>query len=279
MPPATAPQLSLLTTFRGEARLAQLHTQLHWLSRVRSAEGFTDFELILIEGDRRPTVNQLVAGYDWVRYEHHYMHSIFRKPPLLNHAAELARGQFMIPFDVDLLPARGVLRRHVELASLSSKLLITGYRLQLPNLFDEKEELPTSDDLFASLDIEDNSLLGPEDNQRALRKYLIKNERFGVCPCFPAEVYRAAGGTDEQFVGWGSEDQDLIESVCARGLTLMRTYDLVYFHLPHEHEADWGDPKLTASNRRLLADRRPMRLAAASLRLEKERESHENLLD
>ena len=268
-PASTAPRLSLLTTFRGEARLPQLQTLLRWLSRIRSVEDFIDFELILVEGDQRPTVNELVAGYDWVQYEHFYMPELFRKPPLLNQAARLARGQFMIPFDVDLLPAAGVLHRHLELASNSPQLLIAGYRVQLSRNFDDNEELPSSDALFASFDIEDNSLLGPEDNQRALRKYLIAGERFGVCPCFPVEAYRAAGGTDEQFVGWGSEDQDLIESVCARGLTLVRAYDLVYFHLPHEHEADWGDPSLTASNRRLLAQRRQMRLTTANLAIRK----------
>jgi hypothetical protein len=261
-PTATAPRLSLLTTFRGDARLPHLRILLRWLARIRSLEGLTDFELILVEGAARPTVEHLVAGYDWVQYRHLHMPAIFHKPLLINCGARLARGQFVMPFDVDLLPAAGVLRRHLELATAAPDFLVSGYRVQLSRMFEEVEELPSSEVLFAGLDIEDNSLLGPEDNPRALRKYLIAGERFGVCPAFPAEAFRAVGGSNEQFVGWGSEDQDLIEAVCARGLTLVRAYDLVYFHLPHEHEADWRDPALIAGNRQHLAERRRARLVA-----------------
>ncbi len=92
----------------------------------------------------------------------------------------------------------------------------------------EELSLPTSKALISSLDIEDTSPLGPEDNPRALRKYLLDNQRFGVCPCFPKTLFERIGGYNEDYRGRGPEDQDIIERVCGNGLTLVRSYDLLY---------------------------------------------------
>jgi len=257
-----APRLSLLTTYRGIARLPYLRLMLRWLDRLRREEQCTTFELLLIEGAGSPTVAALAATYPWVRYDHLPQTGLFHKPPLLNRAAQLARGQFLMPFDLDLLPGAQVLARHLALAEASPRCLVAGYRVQLPALWAEEAELPEAAALRAGLGIEDEGVLGPEDNGRALRKYLLRGERFGVCPCIPAELYGAVGGMDEQFVGWGSDDQDLIEKLCAHGLTLVRAFDFIYFHLPHEHEKTWTDPELIAANRKLLAERRQARLAA-----------------
>jgi hypothetical protein len=264
---AAPPRLSLLSTFRGAARLPHLQLMLRWLARLRTAEQCTDFELLLIEGDAQPTVAALAAHYSWVRYHHLPQPARFHKPPLLNCAARLARGQFLMPFDVDLLPGAEVLGRHLALALESPRCLVAGYRVQLPALWAVDAELPPGAALAAGLDVEDGRVLGPEDNPRALRKYLLRGERFGVCPCIPAAAYAAVGGMDEQFIGWGADDQDLIEKLCTQGLTLVRACDFIYFHLPHEHEKTWTDPELIAANRRLLAERRQARLAAQETEL------------
>jgi hypothetical protein len=229
---------------------------LVWLSRVRESEGFADFELVLAEGAERPTAEgQAAAHGDWVRYLHLPMPGTFHKAALLNRAVASARGDYLIPFDVDLLPADGVLARHLSLAVESPRCLVAGYRVQLPGM-PEAAPLPTAGTILGGLDVADESLLCNEDAPLSLRENLVEGQRFGVCPCFPSGLVRGLGGHIEDYLGWGCEDQDLIERACASGLTLVRAYDLLYFHLPHEYESDWRDPALVAANRRRFAERR-----------------------
>lgn len=258
---SSAPRLSLLTTYR--RREAHLKVLLPWLARIRDEEGFTDFEVILAEGEERPTAAATYAEqYDWVRYLHVEMPGRFHKSVLLNRAYEVSRGEFLIHLDADLLPARGVLARHLMLAAESPRCLMTGYRIQLPWMLDAESALPTSEEISHILTTDDTpfeKMICSEDDITTLCKYLLKGERFGVCPCFPRNAYEAVGLTHEGYLGWGGEDQDLIESICDQGLSMVRSYDLLYFHLPHEHESEWADPALLAENRKLFAARRDER--------------------
>jgi hypothetical protein len=247
------PRLSLLTAYRG--REEHLSVLLPWLQRVRETEGFTDFELVLVEGDIHPTAEATAQTYEWIRYLFVPMSDVFHKAILLNQAAAAARGEYHILFDVDLLPAKGVLARHLMLASESPRCLISGYRVQLPQMLDP-QNLPAASTLLASLDLNDETLLCNEDAPLSLRENLIDGQRFGVCSCFPARLVDELGGLFEDYIGWGCEDQDLIERMCASHLTLVRSYDLLYFHLPHGHEVGWRDASLIAENRKRFAERR-----------------------
>jgi len=245
-----AVSLSLLTAYRG--RREYLDIQLAWLQRIREEEAFTDFEVVLVEGDLAPTVSHLPneRGLDWVRYVFVPMGHVFHKAGLLNEAILHARGAWIMPFDVDLLPAPQVLARHLQLAQNASLTLMCGYRVQLPEMFPTDLSLPAAQTVLHAFNSRDPDLLCPEDNHTALAKYLVGGERFGVCPCFETRRLKAVGGHDEVYAGWGAEDQDLIERVCASGRTLVRAYDLLYFHLPHGKEPGWGDAALTEANRK-----------------------------
>ena len=249
----TNPRLSLLTAYRN--REEHLRVLLAWLHRLRDTESFTDFELVLVEGDTQPTAQAIAEVYEWVRYLHVPMSDVFHKAVLLNKAAAVAHGEYRILFDVDLLPASGVLARHLMLASASPRCLISGYRVQLPQTLDP-DKLPLASTLLAGLDLNDETLLCNEDFPLSLRENLIDGQRFGVCSCFPAKLFDELGGLFEGYVGWGCEDQDLIERMCFSELTLVRSYDLLYFHLPHGHEIGWREGALIAQNRKLFAERR-----------------------
>lgn len=232
-------RLALLTAYR--ARPEHLARQRDWLQRLR-AEELDDFEWIVVEGDERSSAAAELE-LPWCRHERVPMAGPFHKSLLLNRAARLSRAELLCPFDVDLLPAHGVLSLHCRLASEAPGMLVAGYRLNL-------SELP---DVGASL--RDWSLgdvaLGPEESPSALRKYLLAGERFGVCPVYRRSDWEVVGGMDERYVGWGAEDQDLTQRIVALGRTLVRSYDLLYFHMPHGQEAGWHDPALTERNRAL----------------------------
>jgi hypothetical protein len=250
----TPPTLSLLTAYRGRA--SHLDVLLPWLARVREVEGFADFELIVVEGDAEPTAERAAGGYDWVRYVHVPMTGVFNKSVLVNRAAELARGSYLMVYDVDLLPAEGVLARHLSLALGAPHLLFAGYRVQLLEPL-SPGALPAAGALLASLDDDNPRHICPEDRGGPTLNYILSGVRFGVCPCYPADIFRAVGGLHEGYVGWGAEDEDFVERVCARGLTLVRAYELLYFHLPHEvYQPGWQEPALLDANLRRLAERR-----------------------
>lgn len=83
----------------------------------------------------------------------------------------------------------------------------------------------------------------------ALWKHLTKHEKFGVVPFFQRERLSEIGGWDEEFVGWGAEDQDLIERYLKNGYALCRCPELVYLHLFHKQETRWTEPFLVQQNR------------------------------
>ena len=248
---AEAPQLSLLTAYRG--RPAHLRVMLQWLERVRTAEGFTDFELILVEGAREPAAASLADRYDWVVYQHRLMEGTFHKTALLNRAATLARGKFLMIYDVDWLPAEGVLAKHLDVAMASPACLVTGYRLQLPEMIGS-DELPAASALLARMREGDVDAICSEDDYGGFLSHVLLRNPFGIAPCFPRSVFKAIKGLDETFVGWGPEDEDVLERACREGLTLVRAPDLVYLHLPHEYETDWFNREVIDTNRKRRAD-------------------------
>jgi len=248
-------RLSLLTAYRD--RPSHLLVLLDWLNRVRQEEKFLDFELILIEGSSRPTVGPACRQHDWVTYHFDEMPSAFNKARLLNRAASAARGAFLMPLDVDLLPAPGVLRKHAFLAESSPACLLSGFRIQLPSFSYPGPRIPR-EEVWRTLDRADPGLVCEEERYpSSLLERLLDGRRYGVCPCFPSKAFRDLGGYHEGYVGWGAEDQDLVERVCNAGLSLVRCYDLLYHHMPHPlDEAGWRDEGLMAANRALYFTRR-----------------------
>jgi GT2 family glycosyltransferase len=248
-------RLSLLTAYR--ARPAHLEVLLDWLNRVRQVDGFAEFELVLVEGSARPVAPTACRHHDWVKYRFVEMPDAFNKSRLLNRAATEARGAFLMPLDVDLLPGPGVLHTHLSLAERSPACLLSGFRIQLPAIPDHRRGA-TREEIWEQFNRTDMGLICEEDRYpRSLVERLLDGRRFGVCPCFPAEVFRAAGGYHEGYVGWGAEDQDLVERVCKAGLSLVRCYDLLYLHMPHPaDEVGWREERLTSANRTLYFARR-----------------------
>jgi GT2 family glycosyltransferase len=250
----TYPKLSLVTAYR--ARRAHLDLLLSRLADIREGEGFTDFELILVEGDAQPTVADLGERYEWLRYLYVPLPGPFNRALLTNRGAAVSKGEYLMAYDVDLLPAEGVLANHLALATASPVCLVAGYRLQLPEMLSAPVVLPSADQLIEGSGVLRKPLVCPEDSYGSLVKYLLCQEKGGVCTCYPAKAFSAVGGLDEDFVGWGPEEQDLMERICDTDLALVRSYDLLYYHLPHDREEEWYDAVLIAANRERLDERR-----------------------
>lgn len=95
----------------------------------------------------------------------------------------------------------------------------------------------------------EQSHTAPEDQPTALWKHLMRYEKFGVVPFFCRDRLLAIGGWDERFLGWGAEDQDMMEGYLSTGVSLCRCPELLYLHLCHLTDPNWSEVQLIQQNR------------------------------
>lgn len=222
-------KLSLIVTYR--QRETHLKAQLDWWkNRVTQ-----DIELIIVEADEQPSTWIESAIASPIKYAFLPCKGVFHKTKALNLGLSLAQGEFVAPFDVDLIALGNTLCQHLQIAQLAPQLLVTGYRIM------SQAEEPMAKDSWT---------IAPEDMPTALRKQLIDGERFGVVPYFNRHRLLKIGGWDEKFVGWGGEDQDIIERYLQAGYHLCRCPQLVYLHLPHPPNQLWTETSLVEQNRK-----------------------------
>lgn len=238
-------ELTLLIPYR--QREKALGSFCDWLIRTRNSEVCPDVRVLLLEGSLTPTEKVCMmtanAGIEYYFIENE---GVFHKTRLLNFGLKLVSSHYVLAYDVDLIPYRYSLLRHLHLTKSSPLFLVTGYRLML-----DRASL-----IGSNLDEEiERATIAPEDLPTALKKHLTSFEKFGVLPMFETELLQQLGGWDENFLGWGGEDQDLIERYSRLGFTLCRVPELVYLHLHHGYEPDWHSPDILTRNRSYYYDK------------------------
>lgn len=124
-------QLSLLVTYR--QRETHLKTQIAWWLKQSEQGIFQNCEVLLIEvsANSSPKVTEAIADLP-IRYVHCPCSGIFHKTKALNFGLAIAQGQWIVPFDVDLIPVGNTLLRQLEIAMQAPNLLVTGYRVMSP---------------------------------------------------------------------------------------------------------------------------------------------------
>lgn len=240
--------LTLLIPYR--RRQASLLSLLKYLEINSFPQDWPELQILLLEGDQSPSISiQSLAQHLGLEYQFLDVGATFHKTRLLNYGLSLVKTAYVAAYDVDLIPLHlTVLRRHLWLAGASPALLITGYRLMLS--IESWPGYPALTELATSAQI------APEDQPSALCKHLVANERFGVLPLFATERLQKIGGWDETFLGWGAEDQDVIERYLGNDLCLCRVPELVYLHLAHPYPPDWYSSEGVERNRRYYYSKR-----------------------
>lgn len=230
-------QLSLITVYRDRA--LHLNTQLAWWQQ--QAPHLTHCEWIIIEAAKSPSPGlEKNLKSQGIQYKFLENNGTLHKTKALNLAIKIAQGDYLTPFDVDLIPLQNTLQQHLKLAHISPQLLITGYRVMSPVPSLKLSEIEPT---LVRCEI------APEDKPSALRKHLLDAERFGVLPFFQRQRLLEINGWDEEFVGWGAEDQDLIERYLDNFAFLCRSPHLVYLHLYHDSNRHWHENPNIIANR------------------------------
>jgi hypothetical protein len=230
--------LTLLIPYR--KRLQHLKTFVRWFADDPSYGGRV--EAILLELDGAPSEAREMARASGLRYQFIECAGVFHKTLALNRGLSLAVGTLVTSFDIDLVPINDALNRQLRAALESPAVLFTAYRLLSRRTQVAPEEVAGA---------AETARISSEDGRSALRKYLVNGERFGQVPLFETETLRRLRGWDESFIGWGAEDQEVIERyVSAAGKVFVRAPDFTYLHLFHKPAAFWNEPELTAENRK-----------------------------
>ena len=234
------PSLTLIVPYRD--RREHLESLVDWCSADPACARGGEVEVIVLEVDARPTVAREAVERAGLRYEFVDCPGVMHKSGALNVGLGLARGELVTPFDVDLVPIDGALRRHMRAALASPKVLLTGYRLLTRRRRVRPDEVRR---------VAEKARVASEDGKSALRKHLLYGERFGHVPMFRRKALESAGGWDEGYLGWGSDDQEVIERYCAAsGSLFARSPDFAYLHLFHETAPLWNERELVEANRR-----------------------------
>lgn len=231
--------LTLIIPYR--KRQLAFYSFYNWLTdSSKNSQNLPD--IIFIESDKTPSLG-VQEKIEEIGFKYFFIHNdgVFHKTSLLNHGLHLVTTKYLMAYDIDLIPYKNSLLLHLELAKTAPLFLITGYRLMVQQSFIDNEDNLDS--------IIKQATISPEDQPSALKKHLTSHEKFGVLPLFRTEELHKIGGWDENFVGWGGEDQDIIQRYCQEGYNLCRVPDLVYLHLNHQHNSDWYSPKIINKNR------------------------------
>ena len=214
-----APEVSFVIGHRGVQRLPHLLATL----RTIAAQEEVAVECIVVEQSAEREVATNLPP--WVRY----LHTPVPRPGYpynrswtLNAGVRLARGKVVVLHDNDMLVPRRYAAELLTRVRDGAKFLdLKRFTFYLPD--DETARF------FAGARL------------RPWRSTIVQNLR-GASVAATREAYLAIGGFDEEFVGWGGEDNDFWERAEAHG----GVYDFGY--LPFVHLAHPPQPEKLAGD-------------------------------
>jgi hypothetical protein len=207
-----APLVSFVIGHRGVSRMPHLLTTLRSIMGQRGVP----IECIVVEQDRERVVEAQLPR--WVRYVFTSCETDYNRSAAFNAGVSEARGEFVVLHDNDIVVPADYAREVVGRGR-------DGFELMNLKRF-----------LF--------HLDAPDDR---VPRSVMQNAQGGSIAA-ARRTYLAIGGFDDEFVGWGGEDNDFWDRARAHGNVYEFGY-LPMIHLHHEAQKGKVDPATTAVKR------------------------------
>jgi hypothetical protein len=235
--PGEIPQLSVLIGHRGEQRLPLLLATLESLAAQREVR----LECLVIEQDDVPRIACALPA--WVRHVHarpQRAGAAYNRSHTFNVGSRHARGRVLLLHDNDMLVPERYCQRVLE-------RIDRGFEVINPKRFV----------FYLDQEASEAVLRGgaPTDGSAGM---IVQNLEAGGSMAILADTYRAIGGMDETFVGWGGEDNEFWDR-CQTRPTWIWGYEPIV-HLWHPSQPH----KLRSDNPNLMRARELMELPAAT---------------
>jgi hypothetical protein len=214
------PEVSFIIGHRGPERLPHL---LLTLSSI-AAQQDVPFECIVVEQDLSSRIQKYLPG--WVRY----VHTPFTDPDMaycrswaFNVASGLARSKLLIFHDNDML-------------------VPSSYAVEVLRIFQKGYEVINLKRFVFYLARSESDIRSRLENGETLVvDHVVENLEAGGSVALAREAYDAIGGFDEDFIGWGGEDNEFWDRCLTRNVWNYAFLPIV--HLWHE-----GQPGKRAVN-------------------------------
>ncbi len=229
-PLASSPQISFIIGHRGQERLPHLLLTLSSILGQRDAT----IECIVVEQDPVPKIqSHLPKG---IRYCHAPLpvnEVRYNRSAAFNAGARIARGPLLVLHDNDLLVPRDYAAEAVGLHGL-------GFEVGQLNRFIFYLD-PSSTKQWLS---------GAVNPKQARMERVIENAAGGSLMVSRA-TYGELGGMDEDFIGWGGEDNEFLDRCLTR-----RIWRFGYLPLIHLDHPSLADRKMVSNPAIALLDRK-----------------------
>lgn len=179
--------LSIIIGHKGNGRKDLLLSTL----RSLAAQEGVSLECIVVEQDSRPIIKKdLPAWVDYVFQEVSYEYQ-YNRAAAFNLGARLAKGDILLLHDNDMIVGIHYCRELVALAR-------EGY-----------EALNTKRYVFyLSKEVSGKGIQSPQEIKDSTPLYVVQNLEAGGSMAITKKAYFEIGGMDEDFVGWGGEDNE-----------------------------------------------------------------------
>jgi glycosyltransferase involved in cell wall biosynthesis len=188
-----------------------------------------------------------------------------------NLAVSRSEAEIVAFLDADCIPAANWLERHLWWHQRASNLVVTGSRRHIDVLLEAEDIRTGAVDLhqLASQPEREREPFEPDDWRRVLyrrsQRLLLGDAAYrAVIGCNSSmwrDRYREAGGTSEDFRGWGGEDSELAWRVWNAGAFVVPEDRAMIYHQRALDPTDGLEKRLRSRDRALalIADRVPHR--------------------
>lgn len=193
---------------------------------------FTDYTLMLIESDKKPTFDWSRVDNPNLNYAFYYSDGKFPKSLLYNLAVKACRSEIVILCDADSIPDPYALTQCVNEMPWRGRFDFLCPFREVVNVAGESKQRFIKELCYENLKTAHQNQSATDMNP------LYEQAPGGVLVC-RREDYIKVGGYDAGFLGWGGEDNEFAWRIQRFGFGWTHL-DTPLFHLHHDVNHRWG---------------------------------------